>query len=382
MIPLNKPFKNKFKFINKDTASQKNDGLNYALQKFNIKFLYSVRSGLGNIYKYLFEEKGSLKVGVSPLTCTEALFPIINNGHQIIFIDIHPETFNLNEDLLDSYKNLDVLQVIHLGGNPQNMDVITSWAKANNVIVIEDCAQALGSTYKGKLVGTFGDFAAFSMIKNLLTPFGAIILSKGTIEHKNCKTLPLSLLFYKYIKHFLESRASFNQNISSFLYKSLLQLKEKEKENYPAINYCLNKKQINFLNQRLVFLPDLINRRIEISQIITNSIDNSCFVLQKTPSLGVSNRNRLLFRSKNQPAKFFIEKLRRKGIAANNLTQSYINSMQPRLDKTDDFRQYTEKAILPQYFSMHDYIISIPNSPAMTNKEVYYIIEELNKLVL
>ncbi len=381
MIPLNKPFRKKLQNSGKYSFAEEKDLLNSEFRSYNFDWLYSVRNGLNRIYSHLFKQRGSLNVGVSPLTCIEALFPIIYNSHNLVFIDIDPETFNLNEQLLFNHNNLDVLQVIHLGGNPQKMDIISSWAKANNVIVVEDCAQALGARYDGKSVGTYGDYTVFSLIKNLHTPIGAILLAKELIKLQESKPLPLKLRFYKLFKHQLESNCSFSPSINNLLYKRLLQLKESEKSNYGLTSYRLNNNDICFLKKRLQFLASLVARRIEITKKIVTCIDNGGFLLQKTPIRGLSNRNRLLLRSTKEPASSLIAKLRRKGIAANNLTQSYIISEQPRLDKIANFNQYLEKATLPQYFSIHDNIISIPNSPAMSDKEIFYIIEEVNKIV-
>ena len=52
--------------------------------------------------------------------------------------------------------------VAHIGGDPVDMDPVMELARARNLYVIEDCAQAHGAKYKGRLVGTIGDVAAFS----------------------------------------------------------------------------------------------------------------------------------------------------------------------------------------------------------------------------
>ena len=52
---------------------------------------------------------------------------------------------------------------VHMLGNPSNMDAITALAKENGLFLIEDCCQALGASYKGKMLGTFGEMGAFSL---------------------------------------------------------------------------------------------------------------------------------------------------------------------------------------------------------------------------
>ena len=77
---------------------------------------------------------------------------------------------------------------VHLYGQPCDMDTIMDIAKSHKLYVIEDCAQAHGATYKGKVVGSFGDAAGFSFYpgKNLgaLGDAGAIVTNNEEIANK------------------------------------------------------------------------------------------------------------------------------------------------------------------------------------------------------
>jgi len=88
-----------------------------------------------------------------------------------VFVDIRPETFNIDPDKIEEKitgKTKAVIPV-HLFGHPADMDPIVKIARKYNIKVIEDCAQAFGATYKGKKVGTIGDCGCFSFFpsKNL-----------------------------------------------------------------------------------------------------------------------------------------------------------------------------------------------------------------------
>jgi perosamine synthetase len=76
--------------------------------------------------------------------------------------------------------------IVHLYGAPCNMDEIVAICKTNKLFLIEDCAEAIGTTYKGKHVGTFGDIAAFSFFgnKTITTGEGGMVISnqKDLIE--------------------------------------------------------------------------------------------------------------------------------------------------------------------------------------------------------
>ena len=94
-------------------------------------------------------------------------------GATPVFVDINPETFNINAAELEKKitpKTKAILPV-HLYGQPADMDTIMEVAKKYNLYVVEDCAQAVGATYKGKKTGSFGDVGCFSFFptKNLGT---------------------------------------------------------------------------------------------------------------------------------------------------------------------------------------------------------------------
>lgn len=92
-------------------------------------------------------------------------------GATPVFVEVNPDTFNL--DINDLEKKITpktkAIVPVHLYGQPADMDSILEVAKKHNLFVIEDCAQAIGSTYKGKKVGSLGDVGCFSFFpsKNL-----------------------------------------------------------------------------------------------------------------------------------------------------------------------------------------------------------------------
>jgi CDP-6-deoxy-D-xylo-4-hexulose-3-dehydrase len=90
--------------------------------------------------------------------------PIIQNGYEPVFIDIDLNTLNLNIDELEkaAKEGASCLIFAHVLGNPPNMDAVMSIVKKYNLILLEDCCDALGSTYKGKSLGSFGDMATCS----------------------------------------------------------------------------------------------------------------------------------------------------------------------------------------------------------------------------
>lgn len=85
-------------------------------------------------------------------------------GAKIIWADIDPKTRIISAETISKCISPDtkVIVIVHLYGLVADMDSIMDLAKKNNILVVEDCAQALGAKYKGKKAGSFGDFACFS----------------------------------------------------------------------------------------------------------------------------------------------------------------------------------------------------------------------------
>jgi CDP-6-deoxy-D-xylo-4-hexulose-3-dehydrase len=90
--------------------------------------------------------------------------PIVQNGLVPVFVDIHTPTFNVDVSQLEAAVSDRTRAVIfaHTLGNPFDLDAVVAFAKKHNLWLIEDCCDALGSTYRGQKVGTFADLATVS----------------------------------------------------------------------------------------------------------------------------------------------------------------------------------------------------------------------------
>ena len=103
-------------------------------------------------------------------------------GATPVFADIDPETYNLDpESAREAVRaaDADALLVVHLYGLPAEMDAFVDIAADEDVVLVEDAAQAHGARYRGDSVGTFGDAAAFSFYptKNMTTGEGGMVLT-------------------------------------------------------------------------------------------------------------------------------------------------------------------------------------------------------------
>jgi dTDP-4-amino-4,6-dideoxygalactose transaminase len=104
------------------------------------------------------------EVIVPPVTDMGSVAPIILSGAIPVFVDVEPETFNLDpKDLAAKITDRTrAVIAVHVWGRPCNLDAVRKCIRGRNIALIEDCAEAHYVRYKGKLVGTIGDFGCFS----------------------------------------------------------------------------------------------------------------------------------------------------------------------------------------------------------------------------
>jgi dTDP-4-amino-4,6-dideoxygalactose transaminase len=111
------------------------------------------------------------EVITTPFSFVATAGAIAQVGARPIFVDIEPDTFNLDPDKLEAAitPSTSAIMPVHLFGLPADLDPILAIARARNLVVIEDAAQAIGSRYGGRFAGTIGDFGCFSFFpsKNL-----------------------------------------------------------------------------------------------------------------------------------------------------------------------------------------------------------------------
>lgn len=103
-------------------------------------------------------------------------------GATVVFVDIRPDTMNIDETLIEDAvtERTKAIVPVHYAGVACEMDAIMDIAKRHNLLVIEDAAQGIMSTYKGQALGTIGDYGCYSFheTKNLSMGEGGALLIK------------------------------------------------------------------------------------------------------------------------------------------------------------------------------------------------------------
>ncbi|WP_338817312.1 aminotransferase class I/II-fold pyridoxal phosphate-dependent enzyme [Parvimonas micra] len=140
--------------------------------KLNCKFAVALSSGTAALHlaiKSAGIKKGD-KVFCSDMTFSATVNPVVYEGGEPIFIDTEYDTWNMDpvalEKAFELYPDVKCVILVHLYGVPAKLDEIKSICKKHNAILIEDSAEALGATYKGKPIGTENNFNILSFNGN------------------------------------------------------------------------------------------------------------------------------------------------------------------------------------------------------------------------
>ena len=137
--------------------------------------------------------KAGDEVLVPAICWSTSLWPIIQSGLKVKFVDIDIETLNIS--LIDLEKKVSrktkALMLVHALGNCADMTKLTDICKKNNIILIEDTCEALGSTFKNKPLGTFGEFSSFSFYysHHITSGEGGMVCTKNSKYFEIIKSL-------------------------------------------------------------------------------------------------------------------------------------------------------------------------------------------------
>jgi dTDP-4-amino-4,6-dideoxygalactose transaminase len=159
-------------------------------------FCAGVANGLDAITLSLrtFDFKPGDEVIVPSNTYIATILSVLQNGLQPVLVEPDIRTYNIDPAKIESRitSRTRAILVVHLYGKVCEMDPVMAIAEKHNLVVIEDCAQAHGATYKGKKAGSFGHFGAFSFYptKNLgaIGDAGAVTTDDAALLQK-IKTL-------------------------------------------------------------------------------------------------------------------------------------------------------------------------------------------------
>jgi len=238
-------------FIGGDELKKFNDNFKKYLK---VKFCLGVANGTDALeiaIKSLDLKKNS-EIIVPANSWISSAEAVLSNGHKVKFVDVNDTSNICIKDLKKKIsKKTSAIIVVHLYGNPAEIDKIKKIAKEFNLKIVEDCAQAHGASLNGKKVSTFGDVSAFSFFpsKNLgcYGDGGAIVTNTKKYYLKSKKIANHGGL--KKNKNEILGRNSRLDNLQA----SILNIKLKELDKWIAIR----NKQVSLYNLELKNIGDI-----------------------------------------------------------------------------------------------------------------------------
>ena len=216
----------------------------------NTNFSIGVASGLDALILAInaFDFPKNSEIIVPSNTYIATILAIIRNGFKPVLVEPNIKTYNIDPDKIEEKitKNTKAIVVVHLYGQPCDMDKIIKIANKYNLQIIEDCAQAHGAMYKGQKVGSFGvGCFSFYPTKNLgaLGDGGAITCNDEKYANK-----------IKALRNYGSNKKYYNE--------------------YIGYNSRLDEIQAAFLSIKLDILDDITNHKRKLAKIYLENLDD------------------------------------------------------------------------------------------------------------
>lgn len=225
-----------------------------------VKYCIGTGNGLDSLILALkaFDIKAGDEVIIPSNTYIATALAVTHVGAKPLFVEPDIQTFNIDPSKIERVisKKTKAIIPVHLYGQPCDMNAIINIANKYNLIVIEDCAQAHGATYKGKRVGSFGVAAGFSFYpgKNLgaLGDAGAIVSNDEEFA-KKVKALSNYGSDYKYHHIYKGNNSRLDEIQAAFLSVKIQHLEKMNEE-----RRRIAKLYIDEINNPFIILPLII----------------------------------------------------------------------------------------------------------------------------
>ena len=309
------------------------------------KYVVAVNSGTAALQAalYALDIKKGDEVLIPSFTFVATANSVVSTGAKPIFVDILKENYTMDPDDLQKKitKRTKAIMPVHLYGNVAFIDRIAEIAKKYNLPIIEDSAQSLGSTYKGKHTGTFFDLGCFSMY-----PAKVMTAGEGGFIVTSSKKLRNKLLMIR------------NHGMIHGYDTKIFGLNLRLPEISAAIATIQMKKLPNFLKTRQKN-ANLLSKLISDSNIILPHQRNYENVNWYLYTIAISKRDKIL------------KKLNAKGIGAASYYPVPVH-------KTPFYQQ---KIKLPITEWAASRVLSLPIHPKVTTENIEFIAKALRDIL-
>jgi CDP-6-deoxy-D-xylo-4-hexulose-3-dehydrase len=334
-----------------------------------VKYSVFVNSGssanLAGIYSLILSEKmRNKKIVVPAVSWVTTVTPAIQLGLDPIMCDCDENNLGLNIDHLKQIikdENPSAIILVHVLGIPNNLDEIISLCKENDILLIEDTCESIGSKYNGKKLGTFGDLSTFSFYfgHHMSTIEGGMV----STNDEDLYHILLSIRSHGWDRDLpqkkqVELREKYNINNFRSLYTFY----------YPGFNLRSTDLQAFIGLEQLKKLDMIVENRNKNFLRYKNEIKNPEWNIQEPNGSFVSNFSFPII-TKNITK--LVEELTNNHIECRPLICGSIN------EHPFWYERYGHSD-LPKAKRVHEYGIYLPNNHEMTEEELNKVIEIVN----
>ena len=327
MIPLHVPplrLKETIAFPNDDYVAKLKDLFCKNFEKENVLFTSDGRNAI-HLALQIMKLKKKDEILIPAYVC-DAVREAIKTICKPVYVDID-QTFNIDVEKIESNitKNTKAILAAHLYGNPCNMKEIVDLAQDNNLILIEDVAQALNGGYNGKILGSFGDFAMFSFrfTKDITSFRGGALLANENIN----VDLKSDSSFKAFLRLFITLGAM--KQIKMTPAKVYAPLKEhilfpffkESASKFDASDKTLSNYQCYLLYQQLKRMNDIVEKRRKNAKYYSKELEDVVRIPKET-KFGEHTYYRYTIQSDKRDELF--NYLLKRGIEADKMYDYYL----------------------------------------------------------
>lgn len=314
----------------------------------NLNHSVSTTSGTTALHLALLAldiKKGD-EVILPSLTFVATANAISYTGATPVFVDSEEDTYVLNVSNLNKYitPKTKALVAVHLYGNACDMDPLVEFCNKNNIYLIEDCAEAIGTMYKNQVVGTFGDISCFSFYgnKTISTGEGGMVCT-DSLEFAEKITLFKQQGFNPYENNY------YNHSIIGY--------------NYRMTNICAAIGLAQLEN-----IENILTRKINIANLYKKYIKNiEGLTIQKSTENSKSSHWLISATCKTKSRDNLILFLKELDIE----TRSFFTP----LNSLDIYKHCREET--PVSIALSKRGISFPSYPELTENDIEYICSKI-----
>jgi perosamine synthetase len=293
------------------------------------------------------------EVITTPITFVSAVHAIKYSNLKPVFADVQESNLNINPESI--IKNVNsktkIIIVTHYGGHPCDMDEIMKIADKYKIFVIEDCAHACGSEYKGKKVGSIGHMGCFSFhaVKNLATGDGGMITLNNPSLYERIKKMRWCGI-NKSTYQRADGKYAWNYDVEIMGYKSHMN----------DINATIGLVQLDKLEKSN-------NRRREIAEIYRKAFKNADWIKPLSIKEGVKTSQHNFVIKIEGDREELIKHLASRGISAGvHYKPIYLHSYYKKIGVAHD---------TPIADQVWKNIVTLPLYPDLTEEDIQKVIE-------